>query len=91
MQLSWKKSLLVICKIFGLFVNALIARHKFSLLNRDKLTQPIDIQLSKQQNRFSEFFLDLWNVHKILHIFKKRMTLIADVFPKLRIAKNVVR
>ena len=49
-----KKCLLVICKIFWLFVNTLTTGHKFSLLNRDKLTQPIQMQLSKKQNAFSE-------------------------------------
>ena len=44
--LSWKKSLLVICKILGLFVNTLTADEKYSLLNRDNLMQPIQMQLS---------------------------------------------
>ena len=66
-QLSLKKFLLVICKLFRLFVNTFTASHKFSLLNRDKLRQPIQTQLSKKE------------------------TLIADVFRKLRIPKNVVR
>ena len=47
-NLIGKKSLLVICKIFGLFVNTLTLSHKFSLLNRDKLTQQIQLQLSKK-------------------------------------------
>ena len=40
-NMSWKKSLLVICKILGLFINTLTADDKYSLLNRDNLTQPI--------------------------------------------------
>ena len=32
---------------------------KYSLLNRDNLTQPIGTQLSKIQKAFSEFFIDL--------------------------------
>ena len=31
------------------------------------------------------------NVHEILNIFKKKLTLIADLFPKLRTPENVVR
>ena len=54
-QLSWKKSLLVICKVLGLFVNTLTADDKYSLLNRDNLTQPIRIQLSPKQKTFCEF------------------------------------
>ena len=42
-----KKSLLVICKILGLFVETLPADYKYSFLNRDNLTQSIQMQLSK--------------------------------------------
>ena len=41
MQLTWKKSLLVTCKISGLFPNTLSADGKYSLVNRDNLMQPI--------------------------------------------------
>ena len=34
-QLSWKRSLLVIWKILGLFVNTLTADDKYFFLNRD--------------------------------------------------------
>ena len=37
----------------------------------------------KNKRVFVNFLLHFWNVHEILNIFKKRMTLIADVFPKL--------
>ena len=90
-QLNWKKFLLVISKMFGLFLNTLTAGHKFSLLNTDKLTQPIQMQLSKKKKLLLKFFLHFWNVDKILNTIKKKMTLIADVFPKLQIPKNVVR
>ena len=39
------------------FVNTLTADDKYSLLNRDKLTQPIRTQLSQKQTAFSQFFL----------------------------------
>ena len=55
-QLSYKKSLLLICKISRLFPNTLSADGKYSLLNRDNLTQPIQMQLSRKQKTFSEFF-----------------------------------
>ena len=51
-----KKSLLVICKISRLFPNTLSTDGKYSLLNRDNLTQPIQMQLSRKQKTFSEFF-----------------------------------
>ena len=55
-QLSYKKSLLVICKISRLFPNTLSADGKYSVLNRDNLTQPIQMQLSQKQKDFSNFF-----------------------------------
>ena len=54
--MRWKKSLLVIHKILRLFVNTLTADDKHYLLNRDNLTEPIQIQLSQNQKFFSEFF-----------------------------------
>ena len=52
---SHEKLLLVICKILGLLVNIWTADDKYSLPNRDKLTQPIQTQLSKKQTTFSQF------------------------------------
>ena len=53
---TFKKSLLVICKISRQFPNTLSADGKYSLFNRDNLTQPIQMQLSRKQKTFSEFF-----------------------------------
>ena len=53
--LSCKKSLLVICKIFRIFLNTFNADDNYSLLNRDNLTQIIQIQLSQKQKKISEF------------------------------------
>ena len=47
-------SLLGIWEILRLFVNTLTADDKYSLLKRDKLTQAIQMQLSKKKNTFSE-------------------------------------
>ena len=52
-----EKSLLLIYKIFGLFLNTLTANDKYSLLNRDKLLQYLQMQLSQKQKTFSQFFL----------------------------------
>ena len=60
------------CKILRLFFNILSADGKYSLLNTDNLTQPIQMELSQ-------------------NIFKKKVTLIAEVFPKSRAPKNLVR
>ena len=48
--------MLVLCKILSLFVNTLTADDKYSLLNRDNLTQSIQTLLSQKQKTFSEIF-----------------------------------
>ena len=90
-QLGWKKSLLIICKVLKLFVNALTARDKYSLRDRHNLTQPIQMQLSEKEKNLSPFFLHFWNLHEILNIFQKKKTPIADEFPKLWTPKNVLK
>ena len=55
-ELSCRKSLYVIWKILSLLVNTVTADDKYSLLYRDNLTQPIQMQLCQKQNIFSEFF-----------------------------------
>ena len=39
-----------------MFVNTLSADDKYSFLNRDNLTQPIQMQLSRKEKTFSQFF-----------------------------------
>ena len=45
-QVSWKKSLLVICKVLTMFAIILNVDGKCFFLNRDNLRQPIQIRLS---------------------------------------------
>ena len=54
--MSWKESLLVLCKILRLFVDTMTADHKYSLLKRDNLTQAIWILVSQKQKAFSRYF-----------------------------------
>ena len=56
MGVALEKSLLLIHKTLRLFVKTLTVDEKHYLLNRDNLTQPIQIQLSQKQKTFSEFF-----------------------------------
>ena len=46
----------MIHKILRLFVNTLTVDDKHYLLNRDNLTQPIQMQLSHKQKNFFAFF-----------------------------------
>ena len=54
--MSLKKSILVICKILRLFVKTFTGDDKYSLLNRDSLTESILMQLSQKQRTFSQLF-----------------------------------
>ena len=42
--------------IFGMLVNTLAADEKNPVLNRANLTKPIQMQLSRKQKTFSQFF-----------------------------------
>ena len=62
-QLSFQMSLLEICKML-----TLAADDKYSLLNRDNSSQPIQMQLSQKQKFFRNFFLNVSNLVQILNI-----------------------
>ena len=53
-QLSWKKYPLVIFKFLRHFVNTLTADDKYYFLNRDKLRQSSQMELSQTLKSFSE-------------------------------------
>ena len=62
----------MIHKTLRLFVNTLTLDDKHYLLNRDNLTQPIQIQLSQKQKIFSEFFFAfLKSILNFKHLPKK--------------------
>ena len=83
--------MLVLCKILGLFVNTLSEDDRYCLLYKDNLLQPIQILLSQKQETFSEFFSPFLKSTLNFERFQKKMTLIADVFPKLPSPKKVIR
>ena len=51
-----EKAVLVICKMLRYFIKAVTADDKYSLLNRDYLTQPIHMLLSIKKIFFPTFF-----------------------------------
>ena len=61
--MSQKKSLFVICKILKLFVTTVTADEKYSLLNRDNLTQPIHMQISQKQKSLSRLFFCIFEIY----------------------------
>ena len=72
MQLTCKKSLLVTCKISRLFPNTLSADEKYSVLNRENLTQPIQMEVSRKQKTFSEFIFGILKSNLNFEHFQKK-------------------
>ena len=68
----WKKSVLVIYIIVRLFVNGLIVDVKYYMLNRDNLTQSIEMQLTQKQKKFDQlFFAILKSILNFSHFSKR--------------------
>ena len=86
-----QKSLLDTWKFFRLFLNPLTANDKYSLISKHKWIQTIQMHLSQKPKIFSQFFFAFFESGLNLDHFKKKMTLIAYVFPKLPSTKDVLR
>ena len=78
-------------KVLRLSPNTPTSDDKYSLLIRDTLMQPIQMHLSQKQKTCSGFFCDFFKCKSNINHFRKKMTLIAYVFLKLRTPKDVVR
>ena len=87
----WKMSLLVIYEIMRLFVTILTADNKHPLWNCENLSLPIQIQLSKKRKTFLHFSSISGICIKFQTFPKKKMIVIANVFPKLQTVKGLVR
>ena len=63
-----------VSEILGVFVNTLTANDKYSFLNRKNLLEPIQLQMSKIQKSFSQFFaVYLKSTTDFEHFEKKRL------------------
>ena len=78
-------------KFLRLFVKTLTDDEKYFLLYRDNLMQPIQILLSQKEKTFFEFFSAFLKSTLNFKNFQKKLTLTADVFPKLPSAKKVIQ
>ena len=82
----------MIRKIPRLFLNIFTIDDKHYVLNRDNLTERIEMQLSKKQQTFSGIsFVFLNALLNFKHLPKKKMTLIVDVFLEISAKKDIVR
>ena len=85
-----QKSPLDTWKFFRPFLDTLTANDKYSLINKDKWMQTIQMPLSQKQNIFSWFFSSFFESALNLEHFQKKMTLIAYAFPKLPTTKDLL-
>ena len=86
-----QKSLLETWKVFSRFFNTFTADDKYSLISRDNWMQTIQMHLCLKHKIFPTFFFAFFETALNFEIFRKKMTLIAYVFPKLPTTKDVLR
>ena len=86
-----QKSLLDTWKFIRPFLNTLTSNDKYSLNSKDKWMQTIQMLLCQKQNNFSQFFSAFFESGLNFEHFKKKMTLLAYVFPKLPTTKDMLR
>ena len=90
-KLSWKKSLLLTCKILGLLLNTLAADEKYPVLNRDNLTIPIQMQLSQKQKTFSQLFAAFLKFRLNFKYFEKKYYPHRFFISEITDSKSVIR
>ena len=90
-KVIWKMSPLVLCEILGESCNTLTADWKYFVQDCVNLPVRIQMQLSKNQKLFLNFFSHFLNLHQILNILQPTMITIATVFQKLQTVKNLLR
>ena len=86
-----KISPLVLSEILGVFVNTLTADAKYPVQDCQNFLLPIQMNSPKNQKLFPNFSFHFWHLHQMLNILKKRMILIANIFPKLQTVKILLR
>ena len=69
--------------------NTLTATYEYSRNKTDNLQLPVQMQLSGKLKSFSRFFIAFSESALNFEHFEKKMSLIAQVFPKLLTPKDV--
>ena len=68
------------CQILGLLVNTVAADDKYPVLNRENLTIPIKMQLSKKEKYFSELFAAFLKCSLNLQQLPQKQNIFCDYF-----------
>ena len=79
-----KKSPLLKFEVLGVFVNTLTADENYPFGNSGICSSLFKCNSLKNEKLFHNSLFYLWNIHKILNIFKEKMIVIANVFLKLQ-------
>ena len=82
-------SVSVISEILGLFVNTLLMTSILLVIVRIYCKQ---FKCNDLRNKifFLNYLPHLWNIPQVFNSLKNKLAFIADAFPKLQIAKDVV-
>ena len=91
MKLIWNMSPLLLGEMLRMFVNTLAIDLMYPVQGCENLQLPIQMQLSEKRTSFSQFFFHFWILNQILNIWKQKMIVIVNVFPKLQTVKILVR
>ena len=78
-------------EVLVVLVDRLTLDAKYPVHDCENMLLPIQMQFSEKRKIFSEFFFPFWNLKQIVNILKKRMIVIANVFPKLKTVKILLR
>ena len=90
-ELSWKKSLLLTCKILGLLVNTLAADKKYPALNRQNLTIPIQMYFYQKQNTLFQVSATFLKSQLNFEYFEKKDDPHRFYISQITDSENVVR
>ena len=90
-QLSWKKSLLLTCKILVLLVNTLAVDDKYPVLNKENLLIPIQMELFQKQETFPQELAPILQSGLNLKYFLKKDKPHRLFNSEIRDSENVVR
>ena len=91
LELIWKISPFLKFEILDVFVNALTPDDKYPVRDSENLQFPVQMKLSQKRKLFVTFLFYLWNLHQILNILGKKMTSIANLFPRLQTVKSLIK
>ena len=82
---------LVLGEILGVRFNTLTDNGKYIFQDCENLPLPNEMQLSEKKKKlFLTFLFHFSNLDQILNIFKQKIMVVTNVFPKLKTGKNLL-